>query len=57
MSFVPNDGNQISFDDRASSLTEREKKLLEKSWAKKFSEIVFPKIFLISFFSIWINIT
>ena len=44
MSFVSNDGKQISLDDKANSLPEREKKLLEKSWAKNFSEIVFPSI-------------
>lgn len=46
MSFVLNDANtqQLSFFDSYNSLTEREKKFLEKSWAKYFAENIFPKI-------------
>lgn len=46
MSFVLNDAStqQMSFLDSYSNLTEREKKLLEKSWAKPFADHIFPKI-------------
>lgn len=44
MAFVKNDTNQISLDDSTFILTEREKKFLEKSWAKSFAEIIFPAI-------------
>lgn len=44
MAFLKNDSNQISLDDSAFSLTEREKRFLDKSWAKSFAEIVFPAI-------------
>lgn len=44
MSFVPNESNQITLDDSVYSLTEREKKFLENSWAKMFAEIIFPNI-------------
>ena len=44
MSFVQNSAQQISFSDKYSSLSAREKKFLENSWAKGFSDIVFPAI-------------
>ena len=46
MSFVLNDAStqQMSFLDSYNNLTEREKKFLEKSWAKQFAEHIFPKI-------------
>ena len=44
MAFVKNDYNQISFDDSTFRLTDREKRFLEKSWAKPFAEILFPAI-------------
>lgn len=44
MSFATNQSQQISFFDAATNLTEREKRLLEKSWAKYFAENIFPEI-------------
>jgi hypothetical protein len=44
VSFVENDCTQISFDDSALSLTERERKFFDKSWAKPFAENIFPRI-------------
>lgn len=46
MAFVlnPSEQQQMSFFDSYENLTEREKKFLEKSWAKYFSEHIFPKI-------------
>lgn len=46
MAFVLNNVNQqqLSFFDSYNNLTEREKKVLEKSWAKYFSEYIFPQI-------------
>jgi len=46
MSFVPNDASvqQLSFLDPYNNLTDREKRFLEKSWAKYFAEHIFPKI-------------
>lgn len=46
MSFVLNDAGtqQISFFDSCNSLTDREKKFLEKSWATYFAKHIFPKI-------------
>ena len=46
MSFVLNDASihQMSFLDSFQTLTDREKKFLEKSWAKYFAEHIFPKI-------------
>lgn len=46
MSFVLNDANeqQLSLWDSFESLTERERKFLDKSWAKYFAEYIFPKI-------------
>ena len=44
MSFRKNDAQQISFSDSLYGLTEREKKALEKSWAKVFADEVFPTI-------------
>jgi hypothetical protein len=44
MSFKENSCQQISIEDSFSNLTEREKKALEKSWAKIFSDEIFPAI-------------
>lgn len=44
MSFKTNDCQQLSLDDRFITLTERERKALEKSWAKVFADEIFPAI-------------
>ncbi len=44
MSFATNQSQQISLFDGTSNLTDREKRLLEKSWAKYFAENIFPEI-------------
>lgn len=43
-SFNPADTQQLSLWDSYESLTDREKRFLDKSWAKVFSEKIFPKI-------------
>ena len=44
MSFATNQSQQISLFDATINLTDREKRLLEKSWAKYFAENIFPEI-------------
>lgn len=44
MAFVANDNQQLSLNDSTFNLPEREKRFLEKSWAKVFAERVFPAI-------------
>lgn len=44
MAFAANDNQQISLTDSTFNLTERERKFLEKSWAKPFAEKIFPAI-------------
>ena len=44
MSFATNHSQQISLFDATANLTDREKRLLEKSWAKYFAENIFPEI-------------
>ena len=44
MSFRKNDTHQMTLNDSYFGLTEREKKALEKSWAKVFADDVFPMI-------------
>jgi len=44
MSFAKNTLQQLSFNDSLLTLTDRERKFLEKSWAHTFRENVFPKI-------------
>lgn len=44
MSFAPNHSQQLSLFDSMSNLTDREKRMLENSWAKYFAEHIFPKI-------------
>ena len=44
MSFKENNCQQLSFTDSFSGLTAREQKALEKSWAKVFSDEIFPLI-------------
>lgn len=43
MSFKINDCQQLSFDDSFMRLTERERKALEKSWAKVFPDENFSR--------------
>ena len=44
MAFSPNDYNQFYIDDSTFSLTERERRFLEKSWAIPFADKIFPAI-------------
>ena len=44
MAFVSNTTQQLTLMDSTFNLTEREKRFLEKSWAKTFAEKVFPAI-------------
>lgn len=44
MAFAKNNSTQLSLDDSTYSLTEREQKFLNKSWAKPFADILFPAI-------------
>ena len=44
MAFVANTTQQLTLTDSTFNLTEREKRFLEKSWAKTFAEKVFPAI-------------
>jgi len=44
MAFVLNTNYQLTLNDRFNNLTEREKKVLENSWAKPFAEHIFPAI-------------
>ena len=44
MSFVKNDNQQLTLLDSTFNLTEREKRMLEKSWAKTFADKIFPSI-------------
>lgn len=44
MAFATNSNQQLSFTDSTFNLTEREKKFLEKSWAKTFADKIFPAI-------------
>ena len=44
MAFRENSNQQLSFNDTLWGLTEREKKALEKSWARTFAEEIFPNI-------------
>lgn len=44
MSYRANQIQQLSIFDRSLRLTERERKCLEKSWAKVFSDEIFPAI-------------
>ena len=44
MSFKVNSSQQISFNDSVFSLTAREKKALDNSWAKIFADEIFPNI-------------
>jgi hypothetical protein len=44
MSFLENNSTQITFDDSTISLTERERKFLDKPWAKSFATNIFPAI-------------
>ena len=44
MCFVSNNSQQMSLTDSTFNLTERERRFLEKSWAKTFSDRIFPAI-------------
>ena len=44
ISFRANDCQQLSLNDKLMNLTEREKKALDKSWAKIFADEIFPAI-------------
>ena len=44
MSFRINESQQVSLFDRTNNLTDRERKYLNKSWAKEFAEYIFPTI-------------
>ena len=44
MAFVTNNNQQLTLTDSTVNLTQREKRFLEKSWAKTFAEKVFPAI-------------
>lgn len=44
MAFVANNNQQLTLSDSTFHLTEREKRVLEKSWAKTFAQNVFPAI-------------
>lgn len=44
MSFKLNQSTQLTFGDAYLSLTDRERKALERSWAKTFAEDIFPNI-------------
>lgn len=44
MAFVSNTNQQMSLADSTFHLTDRERKFLEKSWAKTFADKVFPAI-------------
>lgn len=44
MAFVANNSQQMALTDSTFHLTDRERKFLEKSWAKTFSDKIFPAI-------------
>jgi hypothetical protein len=44
MSFRSNQEQQLSLNDRMNNLTEREQRILNKSWAKPFGDYIFPMI-------------
>ncbi len=44
MSFITNESQQLALDDRFLTMNERTKKFVLGSWAKGFSEIIFPSI-------------
>lgn len=44
MAFSPNSYQQISLEDSTINLSKRSQKLLQKSWAHRFADIIFPAI-------------
>jgi hypothetical protein len=44
MCFKPNGHQQISMNDRLNNLTDRERRILKKSWAEVFATRIFPLI-------------
>ena len=57
MSFKVNSSQQISFNDSVFSLTAREKKALDNSWAKIFADEIFPNIDEERFSVLWYKIS
>lgn len=55
MAFVVNNNQQITLEDGTFNLTEREKKFLDKSWAKVFAEKIFPAIHEETFAALYSN--
>ena len=49
MSFVKNDNQQLTLLDSTFNLTEQEKRMLEKSWAKTFADKFFQPLMKIYF--------
>jgi len=44
MSYAANAAQQINIEDKYNRLTDRDKKIVEGSWAKQFSDDIFPMI-------------
>ena len=44
MSFKENDCQQLTLNDAVWGLTERENRMLQKSWATHFADKIFPLI-------------
>ena len=44
MSYKANETQQVGLNDRFNYLTEKEKKVVQESWAKPFADIIFPSI-------------
>ena len=44
MGFRKNESNQMRIGDRLNNLTERESRIMGKSWAKYFGDVIFPQI-------------
>lgn len=44
MSFIRNKNQQITLDDNTYGMTERSRRILKKSWAEHFSQLIFPLI-------------
>jgi len=44
MSFKPNDSQQMTLNNTLFGLTNREKRMLDKSWATQFADKIFPLI-------------
>ena len=44
MSFIKNKNQQITMDDNTYGMTKRSQRILKKSWAEHFSQLIFPLI-------------